>query len=249
MQFKERDMILALDFDGVICDSIIECMETSYQAFLLLNQKFKLPEKIPQEWKKIFCKRRGYVRPSGNFYMLWIWITESPNKPITFNQFENLCLNNKSIIKDFSELFHEIRSKKILDNKKLFIEQNKLFPDVKKNWPNNLENLIYIITTKDIESVKLIMDSAKLTYNGIYGRGSGPKSLSILKIAESNLVKPNEIIFVDDSIAHLEEVKTTGCSTIHATWGYELSNIYYLGRRAKCFNEVIIMVKNDKSWH
>jgi phosphoglycolate phosphatase-like HAD superfamily hydrolase len=246
---QRRGMILALDFDGVICDSIVECMETSYQAFLVLNQGIRLPEKIPQEWKNIFCMRRGYVRPSGNFYMLWQWITESPNKIITFNQFENLCLNNKSVIEDFSELFHGIRSKKILDNKNLFIEQNKLFPDVKKNWPSSLENLIYIITTKDIESVKIIMDSAQLTCNGIYGRGSGPKSLSILKIAERNMVKPSDIIFVDDSVAHLEEVKITGCSTIHATWGYELNDSYYPGRRARSFNEAVIMVKNDKNWY
>lgn len=38
-----------------------------------------------------------------------------------------------------------------------------MFPDVKKNWPSSLENFIYIITTKDIESVKIIMDSANLT--------------------------------------------------------------------------------------
>jgi phosphoglycolate phosphatase-like HAD superfamily hydrolase len=242
-------MILALDFDGVICDSIVECMETSYQAFLLLNQGCGLPEKIPQEWKNIFCMRRGYVRPSGNFYMLWKWLIESPNKIITFNQFENLCLKNKSVIEDFSELFHGIRRKKILDNKNLFIEQNKLFPDVKKNWPSSLENLIYIITTKDIESVEIIMNSAQLKYSGIYGRGSGPKSHSILEIAERNMVKPSEIIFIDDSVAHIEEVKITGCSTIHATWGYEHRDTYYSGRRAISFNEAIIMVKNDKAWH
>jgi phosphoglycolate phosphatase-like HAD superfamily hydrolase len=232
-------MILALDFDGVICDSIVECLETSYQAFLTLNQGLGLPEKIPQEWRSTFCKRRGYVRPSGNFYMLWKWITESPDKVITFTQFENSCEKNKSVIEDFSELFHGIRSKKILENKNLFIEQNKLFPGVKKNWPISLENSIYIVTTKDIESVKIIMDSAQLNYDDVYARGSGPKSLSILKIAERNMVKASDIVFVDDSIAHLEEVAITGCSTIHATWGYELSDSYYSGRRAESFNEAV----------
>jgi len=232
-------MILALDFDGVICDSIVECLETSYQAFLTLNQGRGLPEKIPQEWRGIFCKRRGYVRPSGNFYMLWKWITENPNKAITFNQFENLCMKNKSIIEDFSELFHGIRSKKILDNEDLFIKQNKLFPGVKKCWPDSSEYLIYIVTTKDIESVEIIMEEAKLGYSDIYGRGSGPKSISILKIAEINMVKPSDIIFIDDSVAHLDEVAITGCLTIHATWGYELSDSYYPGRKARCFEEAI----------
>jgi phosphoglycolate phosphatase-like HAD superfamily hydrolase len=233
-------MILALDFDGVICDSIVECQETGYQAFLALNQGRGLPEKIPQHWKSLFCKRRGYVRPSGNFYMLWKWITESANKVITFTEFENLCERNKGVINEFAELFHAIRNKKILDNKKLFIEQNKLFSDVKINWPSSSENLIYIVTTKDVESVKLIMDSAQLTYNGIYARGSGPKSLSIKKISELNMVKPSDITFIDDSVAHLEEVAKTGCFTIHATWGYELPDNLYSGRRAGCFKDAII---------
>lgn len=232
-------MILALDFDGVICDSIVECMETSYIAFLALHQKCGLPEEIPREWRKIFCTRRGYVRPSGNFYMLWKWIIESTDKIITFNQFENLCLNNKKKIENFSRLFHEIRSKKILEDKNLFIQQNKLFPGVKKYWPDNSKYIVYIVTTKDIESVEIIMDSAKLTYNDIYAKGSGSKSLSILKIAERNMVKPRDIIFIDDSIAHLDEAALTGCTTIHATWGYEISGNHYSGRKAICFKEAI----------
>jgi phosphoglycolate phosphatase-like HAD superfamily hydrolase len=96
------------------------------------------------------------------------------------------------------------------------------------------------VTTKDIESVKLIMDSAQLKYEDIYARGSGPKSLSILSIAERNMAKPGDILFVDDSIAHLEEVAITGCSTIHATWGYELSDTFYSGRSAGCFKEAIV---------
>ena len=239
-------MILALDFDGVICDSIVECMETSYQAFHMLNQERGLPEKIPQEWRSIFYKRRGYVRPSGNFYMLWKLITESPNRIISFKQFENLCSKNKSAIEDFAVLFHGIRSKKILDNRNLFIEQNKLFPGVKENWPIRSKNLIYIVTTKDVESVQIIMDSAQLKYEDIYARGSGPKSISILKISERNMVKPSEIIFIDDSIAHLEEVAMTGCSTIHAAWGYEISGNNYSGRIAKSFKEAIYNgEKND----
>lgn len=236
-------MIFALDFDGVICDSIIECMETSYQAFLKLNQGCGLPEEIPQEWKTIFGMRRGYVRPSGNFYILWKCITESPSKVITFTEFENLCKKNKNLIEEFSELFHSIRNKNISTDKNLFIYQNKLYPDIKANWPSGSENLIYIVTTKDMESVKLIMDSALLSYNGIYARGSGPKSLSILKIAEINMVNPRDIVFIDDSVAHLEEVAITGCYTIHAAWGYEPVDTCYSGARAGCFNEAIAMVK------
>ena len=243
-------MILALDFDGVICDSIFECLETSYETFLEFNSTITLPDKIPKPWIDLFFIRRGYVRPSGNFLTLWKWITEFPNENLTFNQFELLCIQEKSSVEDFSELFHSLRNKKILCNKDLFIIKNKLFPGVKKNWPNISKSPVYIITTKDIESVKIIMDSAQLDHNGIYARGSGAKRLSILKIAEENKVNASGIIFVDDSIAHLEEVSITGCLTIHATWGYELSGNYYHGKRAGCFEDVITtMVKNDKNRH
>lgn len=241
-------MIFALDFDGVICDSIFECLETSYEAFLEFSSDGSLPEQIPKTWVNLFFIRRGYVRPSGNFLILWKWIAEFPNKNLTFNQFEMLCKENARDIEFFSELFHSLRNKKILNDKDLFIKKNKLFPGVKKNWPTIAKSPVYIITTKDIESVKIIMEAAKLDYTGAYARGTGAKSLSILKILEENKLNSKDVIFVDDSIAHLEEVSTTGCLTVHATWGYEISDHYYSGQKAACFEELItIMVKNDKN--
>ena len=66
MKFNEA--ILALDFDGVICNSIDECLITSYNAFY--KMEINNISDIPDDIKSFFYTYRYYVRPAREYYLI-----------------------------------------------------------------------------------------------------------------------------------------------------------------------------------
>ena len=65
---KSKEIVLALDFDGVICNSIDECLITSYNAFY--NTKINNVSEIPDDIQSFFYTYRHYVRPAREYYLL-----------------------------------------------------------------------------------------------------------------------------------------------------------------------------------
>ncbi len=61
--------ILCLDFDGVLCDSIDECLLTSYNAYF--EKYFDKIEKINQKFKNYFYEYRYFVRPAGEYLIIY----------------------------------------------------------------------------------------------------------------------------------------------------------------------------------
>lgn len=68
MNIAKNKVVYILDFDGVICDSIDECMLTSYNSFNDTNI-INICE-IPTQYKKYFYEYRFYVRPAKEYFLL-----------------------------------------------------------------------------------------------------------------------------------------------------------------------------------
>ena len=69
--------IIALDFDGVICDSIDECLLVSYHAFHGKSKIDKIDfSDIQEDLVNDFKKNRYIVGPAKDFYFLWKSIIE-----------------------------------------------------------------------------------------------------------------------------------------------------------------------------
>ena len=62
MKNFNNDTIYILDFDGVICDSIDECMLTTYNSFNDTN-KINISD-VPSHFRKYFYEYRYHVRPA-----------------------------------------------------------------------------------------------------------------------------------------------------------------------------------------
>ena len=63
------------DFDGVICDSVNECLITSYNAFHLLknshyNTKYHLDD-INVNLREIFLKKRFLAVTVKDYFIIW----------------------------------------------------------------------------------------------------------------------------------------------------------------------------------
>jgi len=212
-------MILALDFDGVICDSMGECLDTSYRALRSLEGGAHLPEHPTQAWRDAFVERRGVVRPSGHYLLLWQWILEFPDRPLSAEEFEALAAPQAAAVAAFEQAFHRLREADQATRPQAFVEANPLYPGVRESWAE-LPSPRYIVTTKDEASVRLILEAHGLVVDGVFGRGAGSKPATLRALAGRHGVAPHEIVFVDDNALHVADAAAVGVTAMLAEWGY-----------------------------
>jgi phosphoglycolate phosphatase-like HAD superfamily hydrolase len=208
-------MVYALDFDGVVCDSIHECFENSYHAFLLTYKLQRLPVSPDKFWKEKFYSYRGVVRPSKNFYYLWKLIVE--NQLVPHNVKASFGLGY--ILEEFDLNLSKVRNSQIRESLADFIDLNGIFDNVLEVW-NSLPRPLFVVTAKDEKLVRILLDFHRLSVDGIYGKGSGEKHNTLQKLAMETHIEIAKVKFVDDNPRFVEEAKSVGIDAALALWGY-----------------------------
>jgi len=211
--------VYALDFDGVICDSIHECYENSYLAFRQTHPELNNPGQPMNSWKDAFYDFRGLVRPSKNFYFLWKLITNNEEIPLDTVEFESEAIAFSGESEKFERFFTEVRAKILTLDQERFIAQNPLFQEVREYW-SRLKNPLYIVTAKDPDLAKLILKANSLEVDGIFGKGSGSKSSTLLKLSNMHNLDISHVYFVDDNPEFVRETSNVGARVRLAKWGY-----------------------------
>ena len=209
--------ILALDFDGVVCDSINECMVTSYLAYRESNPG--IPLECPALWQSLFRARRGVVRPSGNYLLLWEWISRFGNLNLSPMQFEELASEYGDQIQVFERIFHSLRDAAIKTDPQLFIDLNPLYPGVVETWPSLCQVPLYIVSTKDVGAISLILQSHHLEVENVFGRGSGCKAQILCSLAARHKLPAEQVVFIDDNALHVADAIAAGVVGVVANWG------------------------------
>ena len=215
MQFKK---IFVLDFDGVICDSIDECMITSYNAYYNKNL-FDLA-KIPQDFKIFFYNHRYLVRPAKEYFIL----CETFEKKIEIKQEKFDEMKNKFLyqIDLFEKSFFRAR-RKIQQNIDLWVSYHRLYPESEK-FLSQLSSKFFILTNKDNQSVKILSKYFNFDKKiiSIFSKEiSNDKNTLFNYFFQNFEIKQNEkIIFVDDNEDHLLKVKGHPIELYFANWGY-----------------------------
>jgi FMN phosphatase YigB (HAD superfamily) len=218
MSCRSFRFILALDFDGVVCDSIAECLATSYLAYCRSNPR--VSRECPGRWQSLFRARRGVVRPSGHYLLLWDWITRFADRDLSPDQFEELGRGQQARLQDFEHLFHSLRDLAIKDDPERFVALNPLYPGVIESWPALREWPLYIVSTKDEPAIKLILQTHRLEVEGVFGRGSGSKAQTLCSLAALHQVPPEQVVFIDDNALHVADASAAGITAVVANWGY-----------------------------
>jgi hypothetical protein len=213
------ELVYALDFDGVVCDSIHECFVNSYRAFLLTYKLQSLPVSPDKFWKEKFYSYRGVVRPSKNFYALWKLIVEDQLVPQNVKEFEQTSHGLGNTLEEFDLNLTKVRNRQIRESLADFINLNGIFDQVIEVW-NSLPRPLFIVTAKDENLVRIILDFHRLSVDGIFGRGSGEKYISLQKLAMDSCIEITKVKFVDDNPRFVEETKGVGIDAALALWGY-----------------------------
>ena len=219
-------MLKFLDFDGVIIDSIEECYIISKSVYF--GYSFFSHDEI--EYKKIFFKYRGLVRPPYEYLIL--------------HQAIEIYIQDRD--HDFKKLFNEIL-KNISDKDKQFFESdffkkrqlfqendfqawvnlNPLMPFGKTLIGSNNTD-VFIVTTKNKAATIALLDYYKIDVAGIYAndeiKSFGSKGKLIQSLMQENIMQ--DALFLDDAVEHLDTIKDRRVKCFFADWGYGENSSY-----------------------
>tara|TARA_Y100000589_G_C27199325_1_gene648735 strand:+ start:14571 stop:15314 length:744 start_codon:yes stop_codon:yes gene_type:complete len=200
---------ICMDFDGVFIDSTNECIKTALISYkkLFFNHNITNAD----------IKRLKNIRPmvkGANEYLYAIKMVLDKKKYITYSDFDSE--NFKQIfsyncINAFVKNFYQVRAEQITKHKDQWIKSHTFFNDsynLLKDWNNfkNKEVTFYIISLKDKKSIEILIEAKKyhekVNILDNLNIKSKPDGLNI--ISKNNLIKKENIIFIDDNPKHLE---------------------------------------------
>ncbi len=222
--FNAKTDILALDFDGVIADSIEECLVSGYNAYAEFTEKptIERPNELPEGWIDKAREIRNFIRKGEDY--VYIMYSLALNVPIHnqkhFDDFKARYIDLKRI---FLELFTSQRLSYAENKPEQWTELTPLYNGMKTldNYPNKAN--LYIVTTKRLLFVRKILNvnNIKLLDDNLFDTsGNRTKKGIIENILQTRKIEPSRAYFFDDQITTLITVKSAGVHAILAGWGY-----------------------------
>jgi len=219
--------LIALDFDGVICDSMDECMLLSYNAYFNRSQDKGIDySEISSELQIRFKKYRYLVGPAQDFYFLWksLLSTNTSSSKEIVKIYHKLKSDDMGMELTFVESFYFLRSKLKKDHFNQWILLNPIYKQIKSALIDvvDIDNL-FIVTAKDTDSVLDLLHANNIEINRkqIYGREISLDKVNLFRqIIKETEIKPQNIFYIEDKISHLIKVRTMGINGYLATWGY-----------------------------
>jgi len=218
-QQSEKNKVIFLDFDGVIFDSVIE----AYAMAMLTSKKIKKLDEldIQSEHASRFISKRYLIGPAWNYYYLLKAIDNGHD-----NKFSDYLPSEPGAeAKDFQSAFFATRQ--VIRNNfwDEWLSLNQLYKGAEEfvELINRHKNIV-IVTTKDADTVKALLDNYGLSRSiEIYDSKSyeqfGCKSYFIDDYIKKNNIQSS--IFIDDSKKHLEKCKWVANLRLEqACWGY-----------------------------
>ncbi len=132
-----------------------------------------------------------------------------------------MSLNRKVLVERIYEL-HSFDKKLVLDdinNELLQLEKNPIpiisvVTFIKKNYRNYL---FFTNTSLPRASLERVFDSLSIShcFKKLYTGDDGFKKDNIISIMDEYWLTPNEVLFIDDTLSHIENVSETGVNALH----------------------------------
>lgn len=224
MQDLKNESLYVLDFDGVVCDSTLECLVTSWNAWQEIDGKKikKFSEKqFSKNQIKEFYRLRPYVKGAGEYFTIY----QAKKKNIVIDndhKFRELSLFWKSEITEYKNLFY--RERDLLRDADLenWVNLHFIYSEVIKFLRDKLPlKQIYVATLKDGKSVRNILEKQKIFLDKslLFDESKISSKLEALDIisTETNTEK-RDVIFVDDNLNHLVDPNNRGYKVFLAAW-------------------------------
>jgi len=221
--------ILALDYDGVIIDSQLECLLVGFNAYLELNPKTKLFngekftfdnfDKKINENKELVIKHnnlRVYIISAVSWNSIFHIIEngiEIKNQE-DFDKIENKLKDQSSL---YDKYFYEERLNLQKQDFNKWVSINKPFSIVKKL--NNHKTVI--VTSNSEKTIKGFLREHNVKCDLILDKTYGIDKTKKIKIIKDRYnINFEDIHFLDDQVSFFKPLIQLGVKCFLATWGY-----------------------------
>lgn len=226
----DQPTLLALDFDGVVCDGMIEYFQTAWRTYCriwspadvrptndLAQQFYRTRPVIETGWEMPVLVRE-LVKGTSETHILHDWPTIA-KQTITEESLDP---------KQLSGQLDSIRDQWIYEDLPSWLSLHRFYPGVIERVKAFLESALqlYIITTKEERFVRSLLEQegVHLAEGRIFGKGEKRPKYEILRELLATVQPTPEIWFVEDRLKTLLTVQQQpdlgDVRLFLADWGY-----------------------------
>jgi len=252
---KKHKKIIALDFDGVISNSVHDSMRTAVNTYLDFVSDHQLPVKKILAADQVdqfentnphFWNEFSRLMPFGNFakdYYVFVRLlelgkSETVQTQEDFNQFKKTI--PEKTLTTYNVSFYENRLQMQKEDPQGWCQIIPVFRGV----PEAVQILfkkhtLAIATSKDRGSVDLLLkhyrlDSCFLSENILDKDFAESKRHHLIRFHEKLNIPFSQIHFVDDKVMHLLKVNDLGVNRYLASWGFNSQQEHEIARANGC---------------
>ena len=223
--------ILALDFDGVICDGLIEYFATTQKTYTKIwnsdtRENF-------DTLATSFYRLRPVIETGWEMPVLLRALVLNISEEKILNQWsevaQNIVKTEQLDTKEIAKTLDNVRDEWINDDLDSWLALHRFFPGIIKHLAQiiNSSTQLYIVTTKEGRFVSklLYQQGIELPRTSIIGKESQRPKYETLRLLRDNAAQDNPLIwFVEDRLKTLKLVQQQpDLSTVQlflADWGY-----------------------------
>jgi len=226
--------ILALDFDGVLCDGMREYFETSRRTHLRVwpNEKALHDDVFPA-----FRALRPVIMSGWEMPILLLAIARGADQAAIHRSWDDvrdqlvrsLSVPGADLVRTLQHTLDEVRREWIADDREGWLGQNVPYCplDELRRVVGEPERAL-VVTTKEGEFARLVLDSWNVSLAGIQGKEAGIHKCDNLRSLMADFASANgrrpALWFVEDRLETLQHVTThsdlADVQLFLATWGY-----------------------------
>jgi phosphoglycolate phosphatase-like HAD superfamily hydrolase len=229
---------LILDFDGVVVDSIEECLVVGYNAamqHLEKPQRITNLQQLPFEQVNRLRWLRNFVRTGEDY--VFLCLADLLHRQIANQQeFDQFIAENNAIQPRLRQLFYQTRQAFLMTWPEQWLALNPFYPGMEPFLSMQGGNPhCLILTTKQLSYVRAILDHAGLNFSNerLFSVLKGSGKLEVLQaLMQKYAIPANRVHFVDDQVDTLIKTQPIGVNLYLATWGYVNTDQLALARGA-----------------
>jgi phosphoglycolate phosphatase-like HAD superfamily hydrolase len=226
--------LLALDFDGVICDTVHEGCRSAWQVcreFMPLNG-----DAPPPDLAALFVRLRPVLEHGWEFPVLVLAILDGVSEATIRAEFQTTCRQRildkyRVTPRELAHRFDTVRDRTIAKSLDDWLADQALYPGMAARMRACIADgiILYVITTKEGRFAHTLMETNGVTLPlaQVWGKEQARPKPELLRVLSRDLgVAYRDIWFVEDRFKTLQAVQAepdlAEVGLFLATWGYVL---------------------------
>jgi isopentenyldiphosphate isomerase/phosphoglycolate phosphatase-like HAD superfamily hydrolase len=207
--------VYAFDFDGVISNSAKGWAFFANDAWVKMGNKPLSLDKIE--------KYRPYIKDAADSFAIMILL--SKNSRINREKIKKIIEKYPEEATAFRKLFFICKEDMIQQNKDKLADLYGPYDFMVPFMQKMKDVIVYIVTNNEKTSILPTIKKYRIPIkesNILDSKIAHNKKDLILKICQIEKIDPENILFIEDSIAHAKDVTGTGVNIALASWGFVL---------------------------